>query len=123
MNSLLVIDDKCCRRYNNLGKPFVRVAMLSSSHSIVEGVTLIILGLFIYFWTVVWEPVVTLSQVACNISIVSRVLSQTCAEINLKSSIISYTPYVAIVIAIFGGFLLVKGIMISSGKRRYMWGR
>jgi hypothetical protein len=123
VNSLLVIDDKCCRRYNNLGKPFVRVAMLSSSHSIVEGVTLIILGLFIYFWTVVWEPVVTLSQVACNISIVSRVLSQTCAEINLKSSIISYTPYVAIVIAIFGGFLLVKGIMISPGKRRYMWGR
>jgi hypothetical protein len=123
VNSLLVIDDKCCRRYNNLGKPVVRVAMLSSSHSIVEGVTLIILGLFIYFWTVVWEPVVTLSQVACNISIVSRVLSQTCVEINLKSSIISYTPYVAIVIAIFGGFLLVKGIMISSGKRRYMWGR
>jgi ABC-type transport system involved in multi-copper enzyme maturation permease subunit len=91
--------------------------------NIIEGVTLIILGLFIYFWTVVWEPVVTLSQVACNISIVSRVLSQTCAEINLKSSIISYTPYVAIVIAIFGGFLLVKGIIISSRKRRYMWGR
>jgi hypothetical protein len=34
VNSLLVIDDKCCRRYNNLGKPVVRVAMLSSSHSI-----------------------------------------------------------------------------------------
>ena len=80
--------------------------MLSSSHSIIEGVTLIILGLFIYFWTVVWEPVVTLSQVACNISIVSRVLSQTCAELNLKSSIISYTPYVAILIDIFGGLLL-----------------
>lgn len=97
--------------------------MLSSSHSIIEGITLIILGLFIYFWTVIWEPVVTLSQVACNIPVVSRVLSQTCAEINLKSNIISYTPYVAIVIDIFGGFLLVKGISISSGKGRYMWGR
>jgi hypothetical protein len=41
----------------------------------------------------------------------------------LKSNIISYTPYVAIVIDIFGGFLLVKGISISSGKGRYMWGR
>jgi uncharacterized membrane protein HdeD (DUF308 family) len=97
--------------------------MLSSSHSIIEGVTLIILGLFIYFWTIIWEPLITLSQVACNIPVVSRVLSQTCTEINLKSSIISYTPSVAIVIAIFGVFLLVKGIMLSSGKRRYKWGR
>src|SRR5437879_1396182 len=97
--------------------------MLSSSHSIIEGVTLIILGLFIYFWTVTWEPFVILSQVACNISVVSKVLSQTCAEIHFKSSIISYTPYVATVIAIFGSILLVKGIIISSGKRRHTWGR
>jgi hypothetical protein len=96
--------------------------MLSSSHSIIEGIILIILGLFIYFWTVTWEPFITLSQVACNISVVSRVLSQTCAEINFKSNIISYTPYVAIVIAIFGGILLVKGIIISSGKRSHTWG-
>jgi len=89
----------------------------------IEGVTLIILGLFIYFWTVIWEPLITLSQVACNIPVVSRILSQTCAEINLKSSIISYTPSVAIVIAIFGLFLSVKGIILSSGKRRYKWGR
>ena len=80
--------------------------MLSSGHSIIEGVTLIILGLFIYFWVVIWEPLITLSQVACNIPVVYRVLSQTCAEINLKSSIVSYTPSVAIVIAIFGVFLL-----------------
>jgi hypothetical protein len=97
--------------------------MLSSSHTIIEGVTLIILGLFIYFWTVTWEPFVILSKVACNISVVSAVLSQTCAEINFKSNIISYFPYVAIVIVIFGGILLVKGIIISSAKRRYAWGR
>jgi hypothetical protein len=97
--------------------------MLSSSHSIIEGVTLIILGLFVYFWTFTWEPLVTLSQVACNISVVSKVLSQTCTEINFKSNIISYTPYVAIVIVIFGGIILVKGIIIFSGKRRYMWGK
>src|SRR5215472_2350610 len=97
--------------------------MLSGSHSIIEGITLIILGLFIFFWTVSWEPFVTLSRVACNISVVSSVLSQTCAEINFKSSIISYTPYAAIVISIFGGTILVKGIVISSRKRRYTWGK
>ena len=123
VNSLLVIDHKHCCRYNHLGKPLVRLAMLSSSHSIIEGVTLIILGLFIYFWTVTWEPFVTLSQVACNLSVVSKALTQICAEIHFKSSIISYTPYVAIVIAIFGSILLVKGIIISSEKRRYTWGR
>ena len=106
-----------------MGKPVVRLAMLSSSHSIIEGVTLIILGLFIYFWTVNWEPFVTLSQVACNLSVVSKVLSQICSEIHFKSNIISYTPYVGIVIAIFGSILMVKGINISSGKRRYTWGR
>ena len=36
--------------------------------------------------------------------------------------IISYTQYVGIVIAIFGSILMVKGINISSGKRRYTWG-
>src|SRR5215831_6288312 len=123
VNSLLVIDDKRCCRYNHLGKPVVRLVMLSSSHIIIEGVTLIILGLFIYFWTVTWEPFVTLSQVACNISAVSKVLSQICGEIHFKSNIISYTPYVGIVIAIFGSILMVKGINISSGKRRYTWGR
>jgi len=46
-----VIDDKRCCRYNQLGKPVVRLAMLNGSHSIIEGITLIILGLFIYFWT------------------------------------------------------------------------
>src|SRR5215467_12593210 len=97
--------------------------MLNGSHSIIEGVTLIILGLFIYFWTVTWEPFVTLSQVACNISEVSKVLSQICSEIHFKSNIISYTPYAAIVIAIVGSILLVKGIMISSEKRGYTRGR
>ena len=106
-----------------MGKPVVRLVMLSSGHSIIEGVTLIILVLFIYFWTVTWEPFVTLSQVACNISAVSKVLSQICGEIHFKSNIISYTPYVGIVIAIFGSILMVKGINISSGKRRYTWGR
>src|SRR5215467_13766123 len=123
VNSLLVIEDKRCCRYNHLGKPVVRLAMHSGGHSIIEGVTLIILGLFIYFWTVTWEPFVTLSQAACNISEVSQVLSQICSEIHFKSNIISYTPYVAIVIAIFGSVLLVKGITISSGKPRYTWGR
>jgi len=97
--------------------------MLIGSHSIIEGITLIIIGLFIYFWTVTWEPFVTLSQVACNISAVSKVLSQICSEIHFKSNIISYTPYAAIVIAIFGSVLLAKGIMISSEKQRYTWGK
>src|SRR5215469_12414204 len=97
--------------------------MLSSSHSIIEGVTLIIIGLFIYFWTVIWEPFVTLSQVASNISAVSKVLSQISGEIHFKSNIISYTPYVGIVIVILMIILMIKGIIISSGKRRYTWGR
>jgi hypothetical protein len=92
-------------------------------HGSIEWVTLIILGLFIYFWTVTWEPFVTLSQVASNISVVSKVLSQTCAEIHFKSNIILYTPYVAIIIAIFGSILIIKGTIISSGKRRYTWMR
>ncbi|HXX98974.1 MAG TPA: hypothetical protein VEL11_17915 [Candidatus Bathyarchaeia archaeon] len=104
-------------------KTFVIGTMLIRSHTIIEGAILTILGLFIYFWTITWEPFVILSKVACNISVVYTVLSQTCAEINFKSNIISDIPYVAIVIAIFGGILLVKGIIISSGKRRYMLGR
>ena len=118
-----VIDNKRCCRYNHLGKPVVRLAMLSGSHSIIEGITLIILGLFMYFWTVALEPFVTLSQIACNLSEVSKVLSQICAEIHFKSNVISYTPYAAIVISIFGGTILVKGIVISSRKRRYTWGK
>lgn len=121
VNSQIVIDDFATDKI--IWKTFVIGAMLIRSHTIIEGATLTILGLFIYFWTITWEPFVILSKVACNISVVSTVLSQTCAEINFKSSIISYIPYVAIVIAIFGGILLVKGIIISSGKRRYMWGR
>ena len=117
----IVIDDFATDKI--IWKTFVIGAMLIRSHTIIEGATLTILGLFIYFWTVIWEPLITLSQVACNIPVVYRVLSQTCAEINLKSSIISYIPYIAIVITIFGVFLFVKGIIITSGKRHYKWGR
>src|ERR671922_1026201 len=84
--------------------------MLNSANTIVEGLIMIILGLFIYYWAVSWAPYITLSQVACNIPVVSKVLFQTCSEINSKSNIISYGPYLAIAVAVFGGILLIKGM-------------
>lgn len=90
--------------------------MLNSANTIIEGLILIILGLFIYYWAVSWAPYVTLSQVACNIPVVSQVLFQTCSEINSKSNIISYGPYLAAAVAVFGGILLIKGITMAKRK-------
>lgn len=90
--------------------------MLNSANTIIEGLILIILGLFIYYWAVSWAPYITLSQVACNIPVVSQVLFQTCSEINSKSNIISYAPYFAIPVAAFGGILLIKGITLVKRK-------
>jgi hypothetical protein len=90
--------------------------MLNSANTIIEGLILIILGLFMYYWAVSLAPYITLSQVACNIPVVSKVLFQTCSEINSKSNIISYGPYFAIAVAVFGGILLIKGITMDKRK-------
>ena len=102
-------------------------AMLTGGNTIIEGLIFIIFGIFVYFWAVNTEPLVTLAQIACNLSSVSNVLSQTCSKVNLNAYIISYAPDIAIMIAIFGAILLSMGIIIfirkeEGGEAKGSWG-
>jgi hypothetical protein len=91
--------------------------MLTGGNTIIEGIILIIFGSFIYLWAISTAPLATLAQIACNLPSVSSVLSQTCSKINLNANIISYMPDIAIVIAVFGGILLIIGVItIFTGK-------
>jgi uncharacterized membrane protein YozB (DUF420 family) len=91
--------------------------MLIGGNTIIEGIILITFGSFIYLWAINTAPLVMLAQIACNLPSVSNVLSQTCSKVNLNANIMSYTPDIAIIIAIFGGILLIIGvIIISTGK-------
>jgi hypothetical protein len=92
--------------------------MLAGGNTIIEGTILLIVGIFMYFWFINTAPLLNLAQIACNLPAVSNVLSQTCSKVNTNAQFLSYTPYVAILIAIFGGILLVVGINIYSGKER-----
>ncbi|HEY6883805.1 MAG TPA: hypothetical protein VI278_07190 [Nitrososphaeraceae archaeon] len=101
--------------------------MLTGGNTIIEGVIFIIFGIFVYFWAVNTAPLVTLAQIACNLSAVSNVLSQTCSKVNLNANIISYAPDIAIIIAIFGAILLSMGIIIfirkeEGGEAKGSWG-
>src|SRR5438046_10016550 len=101
--------------------------MLTGGNTIIEGVILIIFGIFVYLLAINTVPLVTLAQIACNLSAVSNVLSQTCSKVNLNANIISYTPDIAIMIAIFGGILLSMGIIIftrkeEGGEEERSWG-
>jgi hypothetical protein len=71
-----------------------------------------------YFCAINTAPLANLAQIACNIPAVSNVLSQTCSKVNINGKIISYMPDIAIMVAIFGGILLVMGIIISIGKEQ-----
>jgi hypothetical protein len=97
--------------------------MLAGGNTIIEGTILLIVGVFIYFWFINTAPLLNLAQIACNLSAVSNVLSQTCSNVNTNAEFLSYTPYIAILIAIFGGILLVVGINIYSGKKHGRRGR
>ena len=92
--------------------------MLAGGNTIIEGTILLILGIFMYFWAINTAPLASLAQIACNIPAVSNVLSQTCSQVNINANIISYMPDIAIMVAIFGGILLVMGIIISTGKEQ-----
>src|SRR6188472_505804 len=101
--------------------------MLTGGNTIIEGIILIIFGIFGYLWAVNTAPLITLAQIACNLSAVSNVLSQTCSKVNLNANIISYTPDMAIMIAIFGAILLSMGIIIftrkeEGGEEKGSWG-
>jgi predicted membrane channel-forming protein YqfA (hemolysin III family) len=101
--------------------------MLIGGNTIIEGIILITFGSFIYLWAINTAPLVMLAQIACNLPSVSNVLSQTCSKVNLNANIISYTPDIAIIIAIFGGILLIMGVIIISsekeegGERKGSW--
>lgn len=71
-----------------------------------------------YFWAINTAPLANLAQIACNIPAVSNVLSQTCSKVNINGNIISYMPDIAIMVSIFGGILLIMGIIISTGKEQ-----
>jgi hypothetical protein len=88
--------------------------MLAGGNTIIEGIILIVFGIFIYLWAIYTAPLTTLAQIACNFPSVSNVLSQTCSKVNLNANIMSYTPDIAIIIAIFGGILLIIGVIIIS---------
>jgi hypothetical protein len=92
--------------------------MLAGGNTIIEGTILLILGIFMYFWAINTAPLANLAQIACNIPAVSNVLSQTCSKVNINGNIISYMPDIAIMVASFGGILLVMGIIISTGKKQ-----
>jgi hypothetical protein len=102
--------------------------MLAGGNTIIEGLILLILGIFMYFWAINTAPLASLAQIACNIPAVSNVVSQTCSKVNINANIISYTPDIAVIIAIFGGILLVMGIIIftekgsSDGGGKGSWG-
>jgi hypothetical protein len=97
---------------------FFILTMLAGGNTIIEGIILLILGIFMYFWAINTAPLASLAQIACNIPAVSNVLSQTCSKVNINANIISYMPDIAIMVAIFGGILLVMGIIISTGKEQ-----
>lgn len=97
---------------------FFILTMLAGGNTIIEGTILLILGIFMYFWAINTAPLASLAQIACNIPAVSNVLSQTCSKVNINANIISYMPDIAIMVAIFGGILLVMGIIISTGKEQ-----
>src|SRR6266487_5939735 len=92
--------------------------MLAGSNTLIEGTILLIVGIFMYLWFINTAPLLNLAQIACNLPAVSNVLSQTCSKVNTNAEIMSYTPYMAILIAIFGGILLVVGINIYSGEEQ-----
>jgi hypothetical protein len=94
------------------------LTMLAGGNTIVEGTILLILGIFMYLWAINTAPLANLAQIACNIPAVSNVLSQTCLKVNINGNIMSYMPDIAIMVAIFGGILLVMGIIISTGKEQ-----
>ncbi|MGB7638292.1 MAG: hypothetical protein WBL88_12060 [Nitrososphaeraceae archaeon] len=92
--------------------------MLAGGNTIIEGTILLILGIFMYIWAINTAPLANLAQIACNIPAVSNVLSQTCSKVNINGNIISYMPDIAIMVSIFGGILLIMGIIISTGKEQ-----